>query len=194
MNNIKHIPFTIEGRDYIADILDRDGSDMIAIRPICKAIGIAENKQIMKLKNNPQFNCDHMVSVAGDRKERQMFCISIDQVATWLTAINSAKVKADARDILLQFQQHCQRELYAAVTGRAGVGRVEELEKKVNVLEDQMSILTHAMKIQNSIVEDQREQIKSLQAAQADADQTEAEMAGKYLARAKKTKHLRSIH
>lgn len=107
---------------------------MIAIKPICEMIGIAANKQLLRLQTDPKFSCNHMVSTGSDGKQYQMVCLPISQLALWLCSINSNKTKAEVRQTLLEFQQYCQMELWAAINGTAGIDRVEKLEAEVAAL------------------------------------------------------------
>ena len=40
--------------------------EMIAIKPICEAIGIDHKRQTQKIKANPQFSWGHMSSTESD--------------------------------------------------------------------------------------------------------------------------------
>ena len=185
MENTRHVPLRVNNVDIIAEIAVLPQGAMVAIRPICEAIGIAENKQQHRISADPRFNYDHMVSVAADGKKREMFCLPVEQVGPWLYTINSNKVKSEVRDVLLQFQQHLTRELNAAIFGHISIEKVDRLEKQVASLIEQVNHLTQ-------IIFKQQEQI-NLHDVMVNQEQTLASVGGKLMSRARATKHIRDI-
>ena len=119
---------------------------VVAIRPLCEAIGILPHKQIERLERDSKFSCTHMGSTGADGKCYEMTCLPISQLALWLCSINSNKVKAEVRQSLLEFQQFCQMELWAAINGTAGIDRVKELEDRVHFLENMNRQFLEAIK------------------------------------------------
>ena len=183
MNTVKHIPLVIDGKDYIIDLIDRDGDDMVAIRSICEAVGLDRKTQQRKIQSNPRFKWGHMTSVASDGKNRGMLCIPVRQVGMWLCGINSRKAKKEVRGILLRFQEHCQAELHAAITGRAGMALVEELQKTVKLLAEQVLVLSERL-----------EALEGKSNVYDSAEQALASVGGHLMSRARKTKPLRTLN
>ncbi len=83
-----------------------------ALRPLCEAIGLDERTQFKKVMNSPQINCGHMPAVGEDGKNREMFCIPLDQVNYWLSTINPNKIDPSAREMFLLYQRECQQVLF----------------------------------------------------------------------------------
>jgi len=118
----------------LIEVCTYDNKQYVSVPAICAAIGIAANKQELRLQSNPQFNPDHMVGMGLDGKARQLLALPLEEVGMWLCSINARKVKESIRDILIQFQKHCQVELHAAIMGQAGIARVAALESQVDTL------------------------------------------------------------
>ena len=79
---------TINGIDIIASTGD---DELVPIRPICDLFGIASNKQIEKLNENPLFSSTGTlrVSVGADKREREMYCLPVEYCFAWMLGINS---------------------------------------------------------------------------------------------------------
>lgn len=185
MENTRHVPLRVNNVDIIAEIAVLPQGAMVAIRPICEAMGLDDKTQRRKLENDPRFIPGHMTSVAQDGKARQMLCLPVEQIGPWLYTINSNKVKSEVRDVLLQFQQHLARELNAAIFGHISIEKVDRLEKQVASLIEQVNHLTQ-------IIFKQQEQI-NLHDVMVNQEQTLASVGGKLMSRARATKHLRDI-
>ena len=85
MNTVKHIPLIIDGKDYILDLVDRDGDDLVAIKSICRAVGINDATQARRISGDPRFSYSHMTATGSDGKRYKMFCIPVEQVSDWAT-------------------------------------------------------------------------------------------------------------
>lgn len=101
MSNTAIIPFH-NSAIYAAQ--DEHGQVWVAIKPICEQIGISWQGQSEKLASDSRFNCQDILTVAEDGKQRQMTCLPQHQLLGWLYTINSNKVKPEARDLLLAYQ------------------------------------------------------------------------------------------
>lgn len=107
---------------------------MVAIKPLCEALGIASNNQIIKVKSDPRFKWYDIISVAEDGKQRTMLCIPVRQVSGWLYKINSNKVKPDVAEKLLIFQEHLQIAMHAYVTGQYSHEMTRALQEEIKYL------------------------------------------------------------
>jgi hypothetical protein len=139
MSMQKTFPIVVGTHQIQALVIEKDGFDWIAIKPICAAIGVDHDSQRTKLRNNPQFNCGDITAVGFDGKSRQMVCLPLRQVTSWLTMINANKVKAEARGPLLSFQEGCQDVLTAAVFGTASGAEVAELKRRIDSVSTQIT-------------------------------------------------------
>jgi hypothetical protein len=181
----KNIPLIVDGKDIIAEIIFKEDGAMVAITPICNAIGVKPDRQAQKLQGDPKFTGTHMWGRGTDGKQREFFCLPVDQVVPWLYTINSNKVKkGEVRENLLRFQLHLGKELSAVAKGDVSIARTEKLEKQVSELIKQIAKLT-------DLVFSQQETINNMK--QAEAHKTRARVirrsaAGKELAASKADK------
>ena len=97
-----------------------DEAQMVPIKPICQALGIADEPQVAKIKEHPILGSTTTlrVAVAPDVKQREMFCIPLKYVYGWLFTINPNNVNEDARENLILYQQECYDALYSYYTGK----------------------------------------------------------------------------
>lgn len=176
----RRITLVVNGKNIIAELYTRGNKECVTITPICEAIGIRPHGQAARLKNNPQFNPTDICGVGADNKNRDMICLPVDEVGMWLCQISAAKVKPEVREVLVEFQKHCQVQLHEAITGRAGTDRIEALEAQMAKMVDMM----HSM--QETILHLTR-QLNPI----AESEDIMASVGGKLMARARKTKALR---
>lgn len=197
MNQLQNVPLRIGNRDLIAMLSVQPEGSMVAIRPICEAIGLAKpEKQYERLANDPKFTPLHMESRDSLGRSQVMFCLPIEQIGGWLYSINSNKVKPEVREQLLHFQQVLTKELYAIVIGKVSSEKTEALEKQVQFLTQELLLVRQEMqqdrKMFLEILTKQQGQI-DLHNVMAGQEQTLASMGGKLMSRAKATKYLRKV-
>jgi hypothetical protein len=101
---------TINGVDILASAED---DELVPVKPLCDLFGIASNKQIEKLTSNPLYSSTGTlrVSVAADKKDREMYCLPVEYLFAWMLGINSANVKKEIREKLLEYQKDCVQAL-----------------------------------------------------------------------------------
>ncbi len=203
MNQLQHIPLRIGNHDLIALLSVQPEGAMVAIRPICEAVGIDHNRQRTKLESDPRFTCRHMSSRDSIGRSQTMFCLPVEQVGAWLYSINSNKVKSEVRGALLQFQQTLTKELYAVVVGKISSEKTESLEKQVHFLAQELVELREEMKRNQEQAAKDREMFMAVIAKQQEQidlhnimvgqEQSLASVGGKLMNRAKATKYLRDV-
>ena len=85
--------------DKIQAITDtRDNSQWVPIKRICENIGITSQTQIGKIKKDPKFNWKDILAVGFDGKNREMVCIPLEEVESFLFNINVQKVGSNKTD------------------------------------------------------------------------------------------------
>jgi hypothetical protein len=184
---VKQIQLVIDDRNVIAEVSAFNNKQHVEITPICAAVGIAAFSQRRRLQSNPQFNPHHMMGVGADGKQREMLMLPVEEVGMWLCGINSARVNESVRGVLLEFQKHCQTELYAAITGIAGTDRVAALEKQVADLTVQVSKMVDFMASQQATIDHLAKMVQPM----ANVEKHIASIGGKFMAVARGTKKLR---
>ena len=160
---IEIIKTTTVARINQVDILViENGEKLIAIKPICKALGIDEDAQRRKLNDDPILNSVTVLSTAtgADGKQYEMVTIPFKFVFGWLFRIDSRNVKDEARDAVLKYQVECYNALYDNFTRYA-----EFVELKQKRIEEQLEIEEIAknnFKSAKSILDDAQSQLKIL--------------------------------
>lgn len=88
------------------DIVSTSDEQMVPIRPICEALGIAYERQTTKIKEHPILSSTVTlrVMVAADGKQREMLCLPLEFIFGWLFTINPANVNEDAKPTLISLQ------------------------------------------------------------------------------------------
>jgi len=128
------MPF--DGKE-IEVVRDAEGNPWIGVRSVCLAIGVSPNRQIEKIQEDSRFNWSHMLSVAADGKNREVFCIPLLQLNGWLFGINPNKVSESVRQALIAYQNECFGVLYKHFMPRGEAGLqpfFERLETKIDAM------------------------------------------------------------
>lgn len=79
----------------------------VAIKPVCEMLGIDYPTQTEVLKSRPIFSSTVglLPIVGGDGKQREMLCISLKRFFLWLGGIHPNKVKEEAKEGLMKYQE-----------------------------------------------------------------------------------------
>jgi len=78
----------------------------VAMRPIVEGMGLAWQGQIDKLNAQPhKFNCQHIMTVGADGRQRRMLAMPIAKLNLWLATINPAKIKDAAKRAKVELYQ-----------------------------------------------------------------------------------------
>ncbi len=120
-------------------LLIENGDRLVPIKPICDALGIDAKAQRSKIQDDVFLSSTGVLStsVAGDGKEREMFCLPFKYVFGWLFTINPANVKEEAREAVLNYRAQCYDALYDHFTAYADFNndRIKVVESKVEAVE-----------------------------------------------------------
>lgn len=127
-----------------------NGNRMVPIKPICQALGVDFAGQKEKIENDAFLKSTVGLSpmVAGDNKEREMFCIPFKYVFGWLFTINPKNVKEEARESVMNYRIQCYDILYDHFTSYSDFIKVrsELVETKVEKLENYRTVFSQAKK------------------------------------------------
>lgn len=100
-------------RDTTLICLERDDELFVAMRPVVEGMGLAWQTQHRKLMaDSARFNCNHMVTVAEDGKQREMLCLPLRRLNGWLMTISSSKARPEIRATVIAYQQECDAVLF----------------------------------------------------------------------------------
>ena len=109
---------------------------MIPIRPICEALGIDEESQRKKLREDDFLNSVAVLSTAtgSDGKQYEMLCIPHEFIFGWLFTINPKNVKEEAREAVAKYRIECYRALYMNLFEKM-IQQIEINEMEIDLLE-----------------------------------------------------------
>lgn len=106
-----------------------DGEHLVAMKPICEAIGLQWEAQLKRIKRHPVLSQGMSVmdtpSAGGDQKTT---CLPLDYLNGWLFGVDASRVRPEIRERLVQYQRECFAALAAywqqgeAVNPRAALG------------------------------------------------------------------------
>lgn len=103
------------------------GQRLVAMKPICDAIGLEWHGQRQRIKRHPVLSEGAVIitapSTGGDQEAT---CLPLDMLNGWLFGVDANRVKPEIRDTLLQYQRECFGVLAAHWQGTAGNKRLEE--------------------------------------------------------------------
>lgn len=141
----------INGVEILASVVS-DG--LVAIKPICEALGVAFQSQNTKLKEHPIYSSVVTLSVTTgtDGKQYEMSCLPIEYLAGWLFSINPANVKEEIRDNLIKFQIECNKALFRYFFGTQRKV-IEQNSVEIKLLEELADLSQQKANLTTSISE-----------------------------------------
>lgn len=94
----------------------------VAIKPVCEILGIDVDGQRQSIQTHPLYSSVAVLNPAtgSDGKQYQMVCLPLKRFFLWLGGIHPNKVKEEARENVLRYQELISDILYEKF--------VEELE------------------------------------------------------------------
>lgn len=101
------------------DIVSTSDEQLVAIKPICEALGIDYKVQWQKIKDSEDLSSTMVLSttVGSDGKEREMCCLPVEFIYGWLFTINPKNVKPEAQEAVRKYRMMCYCALYQYFTG-----------------------------------------------------------------------------
>ncbi|MBS6269003.1 MAG: hypothetical protein KH586_08705 [Tannerella sp.] len=102
------------------DIVSTNDEQMVAIKPICEALGIDFSRQLKKIKEDENLSskCILLKRIAQDGKERDMSCLPEKFIPFWILNICPKNVKKDVRDSLTKYQTECYNLIFEYFKGK----------------------------------------------------------------------------
>lgn len=85
------------------------GEHLVAMKPICEAIGLGWQSQYNRIQRHPVLSTSvfMMNTVAEDEKNRELVCLPLDMLNGWLFGVDASRVNPEIRDTLIQYQREC---------------------------------------------------------------------------------------
>lgn len=83
-----------------------DGQRLVAMRPICEAIGLDSDAQLKRIKRNPVLSKGSVImTVPSAGGDQSMVCLPVDYLNGWLFGITASQVKPEIRQRLEDYQR-----------------------------------------------------------------------------------------
>lgn len=118
-----------------------DGVPMVALKPMCDAVGIDYSTQLRKLKTRSWATVGQRPTVAEDGKVRHMVMIDRRTMTMWLATLDENRVSAEARPTVVAFQAEAADALDAyfhagqAINPRGNLSTFDILRAQIDQLE-----------------------------------------------------------
>ncbi len=115
------VPFDFHG-DRL-DVVQEHGRVLVAVRGICDVLGLDAAAQQRRLRDDrraPWATTAMTTVVAGDGRNREMFCLDLESLPMWLATIDVARVTDAVRPKVIRYQRECARVLADHFLGRRG--------------------------------------------------------------------------
>ena len=100
------------------DIVSTSDEQLVAIKPICEALGIDWSSQKQRIERD-EILASTMVmitTVAADGKDREMRAVPYMFVFGWLFSIDASKVNEDVKESVLKYKMECYKVLFEHFT------------------------------------------------------------------------------
>lgn len=96
------------------DIVSTNDEQLVAIKPICEALGISDRAQRTKIQEHPILSSVGMLSIltGRDGKQYEMYSLPAKYILAWLLNINPNNVNDDAKGVLIRYQSECYDVIY----------------------------------------------------------------------------------
>lgn len=122
-----------------------DGKPMVALRPMCDAIGIAYSAQLQKLKGKSWATVSMSNTVAEDGKSREMAMIDRRTMTMWLATVDENRVNEYAKPVVIAFQSEAADALDSYFHDGGAINPA--------ATEDQLDRLTRQAQAQASVLQ-----------------------------------------
>lgn len=106
--------------DQLLAVKDEAGTVWVPIKPISDSLGLSWSGQSERIRRDPVLSEEmHLIRVTriesiSSRGNPEFLCLPLDYLNGWLFGVNAARVKADLREKVIQYQRECYRVLARA--------------------------------------------------------------------------------
>lgn len=126
------------------DIVSTSDGIMVAIRPICTALGIDWSSQMKKIKADNVFsqNIRLMKSTSKDGKRYKMICAPVKLIMSWILSINPKNVKKQSKSKVMRHRDECYNVLSVFYEcNRPKIDREQQIETEIKEVQKQLRAL-----------------------------------------------------
>lgn len=120
MSGIQSVPATVNFYgNSLTVITAADGQRLVAMRPICEAIGLDGDAQLQRIKRDAVLSSVTVITtVTGvDNRKYPHVCLPLEYLNGWLFGISTSRVKPEIRQRLEDYQRECYQVLNAYWNG-----------------------------------------------------------------------------
>lgn len=144
------------------DIIATSDEQMIAIRPICEALGIDANGQKQRIERDEILGSVACVihATGRDGKQYEMYCIPYKYVFGWLFSIDTSRVNEEARPAVLRYKEECYDALYRHFFGTQK-RQLEQNRAEIALLEELADLNQQQQQLEQTIA-DKRKKLDQL--------------------------------
>ena len=144
------------------DIIATSDEQMIAIRPICEALGISVERQRKKIQEDEDLNSVAALRAAtgADGKRYEMLCLPVRYIFGWLFTINPANVKPEAQEAVRVYRRSCYDALYHHFFGTQR-RQLEQNRQEIALLEELAELNQQQQQLKQTIA-DKRKKLEKL--------------------------------
>ena len=145
---------------------------LVPIKPICEALGVDAKAQRDKLNSNPLYFSVGVLSTStgADGKGYEMHCLPFEYCLAWILSINSANVKEEVKEKLLEYQRTCvevlKRHFVGNIRKQAEINQME-----VQLLERINELIENKNRI-NSELKEEKDKLQKVRNARLDDQPT----------------------
>lgn len=107
------LPVEFQGQTLLAGRRDADGDVLVAVRPICRNIGVDWTGQRQRILRDPVLaEGVVMITTPSAGGPQNALCIPIRLLNGWLFGIDSRRVRPEIRDRVIAYQRECYDVLW----------------------------------------------------------------------------------
>jgi uncharacterized tellurite resistance protein B-like protein len=144
------------------DIIATSDEQLVAIKPICQALGIDHKSQWQKIKDDEDLSSAGMLyaTTGADGKQYEMYCLPIRYIFGWLFSINPKNVKPEARQSVRTYRKACYNALYDYFF-KQPMKQLEQNQIEISLLE-QLSEYSQQKETLNKSITDIKRKLEKL--------------------------------
>ncbi|MCG9026742.1 phage antirepressor N-terminal domain-containing protein [Laribacter hongkongensis] len=97
-------------------ITTAEGERLVAMQPICEAIGLHWGSQYNRIKRDDVLSTSIFImkmQMPGDDQKRELTCLPLDYLNGWLFGIDTNRCREEIRPRLVEYKRECYRALAA---------------------------------------------------------------------------------
>lgn len=132
-------------------ITDNGTEKIVAIKPICKALGIAFSSQFTKIKEDSSLGSrvTSSVTTGADGKTYEMTCLPLKYIFGWLFTINPENVNPEVKQQIINYRELCYEKLFESFTKRDNLLKEKVMYQiQIDKLEEELKTDARYIEIQ----------------------------------------------